>query len=89
MNAEEFQNKIQKEIDKRLYIEPTQYEDIDRIMVNIDGKDIYICAFPKRGVREEPDRNYQSDRGDIFPHRELLEAKVAVKLKNIDLTLYD
>jgi len=91
MDSKTFEQKIKQEIDQRLYLEPTNETDLDRVMINIEGKlkPIYLCAFPKAGVKEELDSNYVSDRGDVFPNREILEAKIRTKIDNLDLELYD
>lgn len=89
MNKQQFEEKIRSEIHPGLYIEPTSQEDLDRIMVEWEGKPIYICAFPKGGVREEFDPAYQSIMGAPFRTREQTEAKVRHFIEtlpdNIDL----
>ena len=77
MLSKEFELKIQKEISPDLYIEDTQYEDLERINIKYPGKnDIYICAFPKMGAREVFDPAYQSIKGAAFPSQEMIEGKI-------------
>ena len=84
---------MRAEISPELYIEDTVFEDIDRVMITVKGKHnpIYICAFPKKGVREQFDPGYQSIKGIPFPDMSEMKSKVKVKLDNIlnDLELYD
>lgn len=78
MLKEQFEKKIQDEISPDLYLEETQFEDLDRVMFKREGKSpVYVCAFPRAGVREDFDPSYVSARDIAFPSREQLEAKVA------------
>lgn len=96
MTTQEFEQKIRADIDPGLYVEPVMVdgapaEDIERVMYAYKGKSYYVCAVPRRGVKEEFDPNYQSDRGHPFHSRENMEAKIRHFVSDLpnNLDLYE
>lgn len=92
MKKEQFQEKIQEEISPNLYLEETDFEDLDRVMYTYEGKKpIYVCAFPRSGVREEFSNDYLSARGAPFPNREQIENKIKYFIDDLpnSLDLYE
>lgn len=95
MQKEQFETHIKETIDPGLYLEDAiskngvHYTDIDRIMYAKDGKNYYICAFPKQGVQEEFNPGYRSDNDQAFPNREMVEAKIKTFLSTLETDIKD
>jgi hypothetical protein len=76
MTSDQFEEKVRKDISPDIRFEVTPFEDLNRAIYTFKGKDYYVCAIPAQGVKEEVDPSYQSIRGQTFPNREQLEAKI-------------